>query len=151
MNEERLENLIRVLEEVRDHNKPFEMALWFGDDEPMDCNTAACALGWACRDPWMQEQGLGVRKGTETSPTGDIRLVVAEPRYGYSQSGIDAASRFFGLSFDHAEDIFMLHNYERHPSIDDVISRVREIMTTLREHGDIDPKWMVDIKEEDFE
>lgn len=53
MNVEALKQLKRVLQNVPE--KEFDITLW-------DCGTAACAAGWAGRDPWFSSRGLRVTK-----------------------------------------------------------------------------------------
>lgn len=62
MNRERIAEAIRVMEEVRDGSKPFDMANWFErNSDPSDCGTAACFAGWLTRDPYFQALGLSVK------------------------------------------------------------------------------------------
>lgn len=79
MNRERMENLARVLRDVKGKTKPFDMGIW-GD--PHSCGTAACAAGWTMRDPWFRSQGL--------IPTGLSHIDRTAPRY-------DGDTHFFAL------------------------------------------------------
>lgn len=54
-NEEALRQAIRVLREVEDDGKMFNIGLWVADD---NVDTAACAIGWCCRDAWFMDRGL---------------------------------------------------------------------------------------------
>src|SRR5882724_5960206 len=65
---EALQQLIRVLEKVREDDRPFDMSSWYDDENSQDiklltmpaedCGTASCAAGWAARDPWFIERGF---------------------------------------------------------------------------------------------
>lgn len=70
MNRERLEHLITVLERVERENLPFDMDDWAVD--PLDCGTAACAAGWAARDPEFQKQGLSLSLAWGPSFAGEV-------------------------------------------------------------------------------
>lgn len=65
---EALENVLRVLEDVKNEDKNFDMALWFTNeygngwnwDDEIDhkCESAGCAIGWSANDQWFIERGL---------------------------------------------------------------------------------------------
>ena len=70
---ERLEQLLRVLKEVRDDPcKGFDWAEWYQKDKPYAkpemiaaygfsehyCGTRACVAGWAGLDPWFRSRGM---------------------------------------------------------------------------------------------
>jgi hypothetical protein len=118
MNVERLKNLLRVLEEVKERQLPFEMQWWFSRDGVSsgdECGSAACALGWACRDPWFQEQGL------------QSDDVTNEPMYD-GDCGLVAGMRLFELTYSESADLFFACNYpiRSRVTIDDVMKRVRQ-------------------------
>ena len=59
MNIEAMQNLVRVLREVEEQKKPFDMEDWFADYDAIDdCATAACAAGWCYRDQWFKENNF---------------------------------------------------------------------------------------------
>jgi len=55
MNIERVEQLIRVLNDVEKQRKLFDIGTWSFEGP---CGTSGCAIGWAARDEWHQKQGL---------------------------------------------------------------------------------------------
>jgi hypothetical protein len=119
MHKERMQNLVRVLREVEKTQRPFDIKNWFDINvygktqvDPLDCNTAACAVGWACRDKWMQDQGLEVWGST--------------PTYG-STLGFSAAEDFFNLTRAEVNFLFSAERYEN-PSITNVIKRIEIFM-----------------------
>lgn len=92
--DERLTELIRVLDDVEALERPFDLNHWFGG-APYDCGTAACAIGWACRDPWFQERGLFA---SEFSRAPELRPEDPNELMSY---GFTAVCDFFHLE-DHA-------------------------------------------------
>ena len=54
-----MQNLVRVLREVEEQKKPFDMEDWFADYDAIDdCATAACAAGWCYRDQWFKKNNF---------------------------------------------------------------------------------------------
>ena len=95
MNTLRLQHLIEILKRVETQKLPFDMGLWF--DHPDDCGTAACAMGWACRDKEFREAGLHTFK--------------MEPIYR-GHFGFLAAAAFFSISRHTASYLFDESSYE---------------------------------------
>lgn len=102
MNIEALHQLRRVLKQVRDEKRPFEITGWSratkdgGVPPPLttpvnECGTASCAAGWAARDPWFIERGFVLEeRKVWTDP-------VLYPRWK-SFSGTLACTAFFDIS-----------------------------------------------------
>lgn len=79
MNEEHIRQAIRVMEEVRDGNKPFDMSDWFTPySDPIDCGTAACLLGWMARDSYFQALGVS----SFTNRTGGVLYPIRAGVFG---------------------------------------------------------------------
>jgi len=101
---ERLEQLLRVLKEVRDDPcKGFDWAEWCGKDEVEDkpfwikkfgfsghyCGTRACVAGWAGLDPWFRKRGF-----VTYPPTRDVNDNYVEAKIIIKRGGLES---FFDL------------------------------------------------------
>lgn len=129
MNRERLTQLIRVLEEVQATDKPWDMSQWYtGETTELTCGTAACALGWASRDLWMQGEGLVPADRPyitdRPDPVNDWF-----PEYDGAR-GFLAGAGFFGLSMQGSFKLFSTESYTPGTTITTqmVIARVRELL-----------------------
>lgn len=69
-------------------NRKFDLTCW-------ECDTSACAFGYACMMPSFKKAGLSLRGGIPTYTTS-----------GTYYDGFRAASEFFGLSMKEAFDLF---------------------------------------------
>jgi len=124
---EALQQLIRVLEKVREDDRPFDMSSWYDDENSQDiklltmpaedCGTASCAAGWAARDPWFIERGFKLVELNEDDET----LIV---HYGESY-GYDACMDFFKLPIETTTYLFGGQNP------DDIESTIRRIEHVL--------------------
>jgi len=83
MNIERLNDLIRVMEGVRDAGRAFDIGAWAQLDakparEMTLCNTACCAAGWCGFDPKFIENGFAMRATVQfdncDKPSQDINI-----------------------------------------------------------------------------
>lgn len=99
MNEERIRQAIRVMEEVHNRRLPFNMKDWFAGS-PYDCGTAACFGGWLTRDPWFQALGLNA---TQSIPT-----------FEYYQ-GASAFAQLLDISYGQAEELTYPAYYSSDP------------------------------------
>lgn len=138
MNLERLNQLAAVLYSVPASAVAFDMSRWIS--QRRNCGTAACALGHAALDPWMQEQGLHLVIGLRRISTVEQYNAWAKecpvdaafmtlPVFGLA-SGYDAAIDFFGITDAAASYLFDPSWY---PGADDiplaaVIARVDEVI-----------------------
>lgn len=136
MNREALLQVRRVLEKVRDEERPFNMMFWSEKDKiphsitvPVaECGTASCAAGWAARDPWFQERGLRLEK---PYPDSDSLF----PKLG-RQIGFDAMALLLDISRRDAHYLFDPWDYPhwpecpRHDRItpDMVIERIDDLL-----------------------
>ena len=89
MNIEAMRQLERVMTEVVEQKKPFDMGSFTGITS---CDTSHCVAGWAMEDPWFKEQGL-------TPGMGGV------PLYQELSNG-EALEKFFGLSWDSTNQLF---------------------------------------------
>jgi hypothetical protein len=111
MNPTRMHHMIEILEYVEANDVPFNMSDWFEDDNnPEDCNTAACAWGLAARDPVFRAQGVYIQGITVG--------------FGY-EWGYAGAAKFFDISY---EDAFLIFNGNRQVPPSAVIQRIRHVM-----------------------
>lgn len=93
MNRDRILLAIASLERIHAEALPFDIGCWFEDEEdPLDCGTAACALGWLCREPWAQKLGLTVSE--------DV------PAMSSTSLGIGAARELFDMTHSQAVWLF---------------------------------------------
>ena len=112
MNIPRLKHLITILKNVPPEN--FDIKNW-------TCGTAACALGWAARDPEFNKQGLCmVTESGATYPGFD------------GEVGFTAGALFFDLPRSQSGRLFDGWNYPK-MSLKDVtaqhvIERIKELL-----------------------
>ena len=93
----RLLKLVELLEKLP--RKRFDYDHWVGSDwkgkPDLSCGTTACAFGWATTIPSFRKAGLHLQSGY------DYTDVIFKGRRGFW-----AASEFFGLSEEEAENLF---------------------------------------------
>jgi hypothetical protein len=115
---ERVTRAIALLRWVHAEFLPFDIADWFEEpEETLNCGTAACAVGWMARDPWMQEQGLAI--------------VDAEPVYlGHTRSvGFYAVAAFFDIPHNLAQYVFTRYAYTYHkPTANDIADKMQALI-----------------------
>lgn len=111
---DRLERLAAMLERSGpyadapkfDGRRKFNMSTWGRRSRSSgDCQTSACALGWASLDPWFNEQGLY----GEWRYGGLGRRILARGATdlsGQGGSAIAAARAFFGIPAEVAHAFF---------------------------------------------
>ena len=106
MNIEAMQNLVRVLREVEEQKKPFDMEDWFADYDAIDdCATAACAAGWCYRDQWFKENNFP----DPSHPRSDLSI-------------------FFDISGDESDRLFLLNFYIDGVELSSVIARAQEMI-----------------------
>jgi len=110
----RLEQVVRVLEELSPENK-LNMDLWM-------CGTTGCACGWAGMDPWFIKQGFRLLK------EGDEFGLYYGDNYGRQ-----AAIRFFGMTDIDFDYLFLPFKYSNHVTKDRVIARINSFIEEKRE------------------
>lgn len=133
--EEKLNHLIDILR-ARDE-KSLRMRLWFTQPpvdkrglsshydpdnlKQMDCNTVACAGGWACLDPTFNALGLNF-DFQDSHPTYEDEL------------GFEALQKFFELDVDADEytEVYRIFDAGEYTlggeaTVNDVITRIEEI------------------------
>lgn len=110
MYRDRILMAIDVLTKVEKEHKPFNMNDWVEvSSNPMDCNTAACALGWLCRDPRFQQLGLGLQ-----SSRPDKHWATPVLRMGAFKTiryEVDAGAAVLGITFKQGMDLFSTNYY----------------------------------------
>ena len=151
MNIQHLSELIRVLENVNpiDFNlaewvvtqEDLEQAIELNDtplsrkyqqlQDPNNCGTVCCAMGWACQDPYFIENGLTLGKNqmpTHLSTFYDVFLYkdVQQPTHGFR------AIRYF-FEFENlltGEWLFLDSSYETQDKTtpEQIIKRVRDLI-----------------------
>lgn len=123
MNIERLTKLAELLDTVPPER--FNMDYWglasaysnLKELNVAECGTSACALGWACSIPEFQAAGLHLhRNGTS------IRYDHFEPRFKTRSEaypaleaiyeGFKAGAKFFGITLEQSEWLFLPREYE---------------------------------------
>ena len=97
-----LKEVIRVLDGVIEHNKRFNMYNWASRRNVEDCNTSACAIGYAAQDSWFNYHGLYLTK--------DGYYERLYPTYAGHQE-FKALSVFFAISLKQAEYLFYAGSY----------------------------------------
>lgn len=128
MNRVRLEHAIRVMEDVRDRQLPFNIKRWCESaDHPDDCGTAACFIGWLCRDPWFKREGLKWSSGGRVAGS-------KVPSFHDGRSCL-AASYLFDISITAAD---MLVYSEHYPYDHLTPEHVLERLYYLRDYGERD-------------
>lgn len=117
MNKERLIKLAEHLETKVPANR-FDMGRWgmlaLGATSLVECDSAACALGWATTVPEFRKEGLKLASG----------MVFLGNLTGY-----EAASALFGITESQASALFHGLNRE-HEEPKDVAERIRTFVET---------------------
>lgn len=103
LDRERIAHLIQTLTDVaardaRHGHRHFEMGVWVWPNAAADCRTVACALGHEALTPWARKRGLSVDSDGVPSFKGSTDL--------------DAACRWFGLTYDVAQALFWATAYD---------------------------------------
>lgn len=102
---EKLGQVIRVLDEVIEQNRGFNICSWL---QELECGTAACAIGYAAQDQWFIDRGLHLVKGEMS-----FAKIAFWPMYdGYSD--FTAINKFFGLSRVESMYLFSNGDYMRY-------------------------------------
>lgn len=113
---ERLERLKTILEKIPDGG--FNLGSWISGiyDEEVKaedvfghCGATVCAVGWACLDPLLQEEGLKFQ--TRLSMFGDSKTLI--PKFE-GECGWEAVNEFFGLDMQVSEILFTEEYYEEY-------------------------------------
>ncbi|MCY1464232.1 hypothetical protein D9M71_822310 [compost metagenome] len=81
----------------RGPDEHFDLDLWYDEGT---CGTTACAVGWACLDPWFNDQGLMLNRDT----------IFEDPQFGELRQW-EAVCAFFGISQGQAEHLFFYLSY----------------------------------------
>ncbi len=125
---ERLNQLVRVLREVRDENRFFNLNVWarkncnttVETDLPEGvCKTVACAIGWAAQDPWFRRRGFCL---VNKNSLGDWY-----PRFkfrGETKTSWSAINAFFDTTTYTSDKLFSGREYPSDYTIETVIDRV---------------------------
>ena len=136
---ERMRQVVRVLCEVKEQGRLFSLSNW-GTDDPISikhfildgtipegsCGTVACAIGHVGLDPWFNRRHFMLEKYNkcEAEPTFRVNGRKYKYRAWY------AVRKFFNLSYDDSENMFMERYYDDGYTIDDVIARVNEYISS---------------------
>lgn len=87
------------------------------------CGTSACAVGWACLDPWFNERGLkSIDKCGQPCPfventSHDLPLFML--------------ADFFDISHYDVADLFLMNRYLKSPKPYEVARRIRNLVDGL--------------------
>jgi len=118
MHRDRVERLIRFLEEL--DNEDFFLGTWVGEVENglPKCGTVACALGWACSIPEFRALGLHFEYlAWEWVPYFDNDVCYM------------AAAKFFDIAINDAHIIFSpVHYSSRYVPKYEVIERLQRLL-----------------------
>ena len=151
MNIQHLNELIRVLENVNpidfnleewivtqedlDQAKEFEVYLskhkYQQLQDPNNCGTVCCAMGWACQDQYFIENGLtlgAAQMPTHLSTLYDEQTGKSEKQFTY---GFQAIKDFFDFeNIQTGENLFLASSYETQDKTtpEQVIARVRDLI-----------------------
>ncbi len=93
---ERLQNVMRVLEDVIKESRPFLLGLWLDEG---GCKTTGCAIGWCTQDSWHKSAGLEFDPSTNT-------VVFWDEVRSMSFSGLSAVSAYLGIPHSDAIELF---------------------------------------------
>ena len=117
---ERLKVLADFLESDAVPEDGFDMGLWHCPPSE-DCGTCACAFGWACTIPSLQQDGLQIQS--------DDGLSVFRAGEGdWTDDGFDVAAKFFRLNIDETLHLFGAEEVEQPKSA--VVARIREFIAS---------------------
>ena len=107
---ERLDNVVRVLQQVIRKKRRFDIYKWTSAptlQELHSCGTSACAIGYAAMDPWFNRRGLKFKRGSGLGGSW-----IGEATLSYKDFGeFHSVLQFFGLSFKDAEQLFTEDGY----------------------------------------
>ena len=92
---EKLEQVIRVLDEVVEHNKRFNMGVWVSK---WSCGTTACAIGYAAQDDWFIDRGFYLEADTMSG--------TSKPAY-FDFRDFGAVTEFFAIDLYQANYLFL--------------------------------------------
>lgn len=115
MHVERMEQIIRVLENVESKGQNFNLGCWKILDP--QCGTCACAIGWAAEDEWHNKQGFFNEAVYMPSVHNqNINLVPYVPMYvneleGTRYAGFDAVAQYLDISVSEARWLFLSESY----------------------------------------
>lgn len=123
MNRERLEKLVDLLLTIR--REEFNIYTWY-------CGTAACALGWAAKDPQFNREGLYLCSLSLTRAEGQIDSIGPLCPVYKGAFGFGAAEKFFEISADTARHLFDGSHYDDDPTPCDVALRVVNLLERER-------------------
>lgn len=122
---ERLEQVIRVLENVKDAE--FNLDCWRIDKS---CGTTACAVGWAMCNPWFNARGLVPERGTTLD--GVVATGAYQPTYQNLYRS-DAVRAFFGLDRSEYRELFTSELKSHNECTrDGTIARIKRFCDVLR-------------------
>ncbi len=123
---ERLNQLVRVLREVRDEKRLFSLFTWVTTDLTLldikfpegACGTVSCAVGWAAQDPWFRRRGFSLGKNYVG------RIYPQYKSHKEIEFEWDAVEAFFNITNNTAYDLFSETEYPYDYTIETVIERV---------------------------
>jgi hypothetical protein len=106
--------------ETRVPASKFDLDSWTQDDcaTGVSCDTAACAVGWACSIPEFRAYGFVLNGNPNAEPFFDGEL------------GWEAVIKFFDIHRSAAEFLFYSGKYDDEPSITNVATRIRNFVAT---------------------
>ncbi|WP_029310768.1 hypothetical protein [Acidiphilium angustum] len=102
---ERMRQALRVMREVVEQEKPFDISSWI---RPHLCGTVACASGYLQLDPWHQGQGLGTNDGHDGAFRYPIFLGSTEYR---------ALLKYFGVADGEIFKIYDIFDPDKYTSL----------------------------------
>jgi hypothetical protein len=108
------------------------------------CDTVACALGWATTIPEFSKLGLKMTWFNDPSAIDELDKgdeISGEVKFGNSYSSIEAASKFFDIDIDQANNIFGADQdnygipYNRRITPQMVAAKIRKLVRTGNVYG----------------
>lgn len=123
---DRLLRASHVMQAVIDMQKPFDMRLWYVGKDPSDCKTAACFIGWCCRDTVLRAEGLAMGAKLKCPVYND-------------RAGTNAVEDFFGITDIDAIQLIYSSNYgsnfysDKYVTPTEVLTRLNKLLLKYKQ------------------
>lgn len=153
------EDAIQYLRTIYEEKRPFDLDSWAAPTghnahkRNHECGTTACAMGWIALNPAFQTKGLFLAAANR--PDTPIKSLVDLEKYfqnhdhpavniNYKEKvggtyhmydGVNAACKFFGITFDEAVDLFMPENYRNYATARDVAKKMTNLLRKYESEG----------------
>lgn len=139
---ERVQQVVRVLRDVKEDGRLFSLRYWGAADPDSiqeminegyipegSCGTVACAMGWAGLDPWFNRRGFRIYMEPPKDEDAISHFYPTLETRGHRRarfSDFDAVLEFLNISSDDGYHLFVQNRYDDDYTIDDVMARIND-------------------------